>query len=74
MPKKLDFNALLAVAIAEARKGLAEGGIPIGAVIRMSTERLSAPATIAACRMAIHPYTEKLTLSATPAASVATKH
>ena len=33
MPKKLDFNAMLAVAIAEARKGLAEGGIPIGAVI-----------------------------------------
>jgi cytosine/creatinine deaminase len=33
MPNTLDFNATLAVAIAEARKGLAEGGIPIGAAI-----------------------------------------
>jgi cytosine/creatinine deaminase len=29
----LDFAAMLAVALAEARKGLAEGGIPIGAAI-----------------------------------------
>ena len=29
----LDYAALLAVALAEARKGLAEGGIPIGAAI-----------------------------------------
>ena len=29
----LDHSAMLAVAIAEARKGLAEGGIPIGAAI-----------------------------------------
>ena len=29
----LDHSALLAVAIAEARRGLAEGGIPIGAAI-----------------------------------------
>ena len=29
----LDHSALLVVAIAEARKGLAEGGIPIGAAI-----------------------------------------
>lgn len=28
-----DYNSMLAVALAEARKGLAEGGIPIGAVI-----------------------------------------
>ncbi|MGB8470241.1 MAG: nucleoside deaminase, partial [Candidatus Sulfotelmatobacter sp.] len=28
-----DHSAMLAVAIAEARKGLAEGGIPIGAAI-----------------------------------------
>jgi cytosine/creatinine deaminase len=28
-----DFSAMLAVAVAEARKGLAEGGIPIGAAI-----------------------------------------
>ena len=33
MPDTFDFNAMLAVAIAEARKGLAEGGIPIGAAI-----------------------------------------
>src|SRR5580692_1731057 len=30
---ELDHAALLAVALAEARKGLAEGGIPIGAAI-----------------------------------------
>lgn len=29
----LDYSSLLSVAIAEARKGLAEGGIPIGAAI-----------------------------------------
>ena len=29
----LDYPAMLAVALAEARKGLAEGGIPIGAAI-----------------------------------------
>ena len=29
----LDFSAMLATALAEARKGLAEGGIPIGAAI-----------------------------------------
>jgi cytosine/creatinine deaminase len=28
-----DYSAMLAVALAEARKGLAEGGIPIGAAI-----------------------------------------
>jgi cytosine/creatinine deaminase len=32
MPE-LDYAAMLAVALAEARKGLAEGGIPIGAAI-----------------------------------------
>src|ERR1700691_410313 len=30
---KLDQAAMLAIALAEARKGLAEGGIPIGAAI-----------------------------------------
>jgi creatinine deaminase len=30
---KMDHLAMLAVAVAEARKGLAEGGIPIGAAI-----------------------------------------
>jgi creatinine deaminase len=29
----IDYSAMLAVAVAEARKGLAEGGIPIGAAI-----------------------------------------
>ena len=33
MPNTLDFSAMLLVAIAEARQGLAEGGIPIGAAI-----------------------------------------
>ena len=29
----LDYSAMLEVALAEARKGLAEGGIPIGAAM-----------------------------------------
>ena len=33
MSNSLDYNAMLAVAIAEARAGLAEGGIPIGAAL-----------------------------------------
>ena len=33
MNASLDYSSLLAVAIAQARKGLAEGGIPIGAAI-----------------------------------------
>jgi len=33
MNKTLDYNAMLAVAVEEARKGLAEGGIPIGAAL-----------------------------------------
>ncbi len=37
---ELDHAALLAVALAEARKGLAEGGIPIGAAIFDAEGRL----------------------------------
>jgi cytosine/creatinine deaminase len=33
MTEKPDYAAMLAVALAEARQGLAEGGIPIGAAI-----------------------------------------
>jgi cytosine/creatinine deaminase len=33
MENSLDPTAMLAVAVAEARKGLAEGGVPIGAAI-----------------------------------------
>ncbi|HYU30625.1 MAG TPA: nucleoside deaminase [Thermoanaerobaculia bacterium] len=33
MTQRLDYDALLAVAIEEARQGLAEGGIPIGAAL-----------------------------------------
>lgn len=36
----LDYNAMLQVAIEEARQGLAEGGIPIGAAIFDATGRL----------------------------------
>jgi creatinine deaminase len=39
-PGYLDHSAMLAVAIAEARKGLAEGGIPIGAAIFDETGKL----------------------------------
>lgn len=40
MNPELDYAALLAVSLAEARKGLAEGGIPIGAAIFDSSGRL----------------------------------
>ena len=33
MPQTPDYRAMLAVAVAEARAGLAEGGIPIGAAL-----------------------------------------
>ncbi len=33
MTQRLDYDAFLAVAIEEARQGLAEGGIPIGAAL-----------------------------------------
>lgn len=33
MAKKIDYEKMLQVAIAEARQGLAEGGIPIGAAL-----------------------------------------
>jgi cytosine deaminase len=36
----LDYQSLLAVALVEARKGLAEGGIPIGAAIFDANGRL----------------------------------
>jgi cytosine/creatinine deaminase len=37
---ELDYAAMLVVAIAEARKGLAEGGIPIGAAIFDASAKL----------------------------------
>jgi cytosine/creatinine deaminase len=40
MRLELDSQSLLAVALAEARKGLAEGGIPIGAAIFDASGRL----------------------------------
>jgi len=40
MRLELDSQSLLAVALAEARKGLAEGGIPIGAAIFDDSGRL----------------------------------
>ena len=40
MTEKLDFSGMLTVALAEARTGLAEGGIPIGAAIFDATGSL----------------------------------
>src|SRR5277367_993710 len=40
MTDKLDYPAMLAVALAEARAGLAEGGIPIGAAVFDQTGKL----------------------------------
>lgn len=33
MPSRLDYTAMLQIALEEARQGLAEGGIPIGAAL-----------------------------------------
>ena len=68
MPNTVDFGAMLLVAIAEARKGLAEGGIPIGAAI------FNEHGTLVGSEMAIHPCTERPTPSATLVASAATKN
>ncbi|MFZ0039622.1 MAG: nucleoside deaminase [Candidatus Acidiferrales bacterium] len=40
MSTNTDYSAMLAVALAEARQGLAEGGIPIGAAIFDASGRL----------------------------------
>jgi cytosine/creatinine deaminase len=40
MNANFDYHALLAVALAEARQGLAEGGIPIGAALFTSSGAL----------------------------------
>jgi cytosine/creatinine deaminase len=40
LKSELNYNAMLEVALAEARKGLAEGGIPIGAAIFDETGKL----------------------------------
>jgi hypothetical protein len=40
MKLELDHSAVLAVALAEARKGLAEGGIPIGAAFFDASEQV----------------------------------
>jgi len=40
MPQRPDYESMLAVAIEEARQGLAEGGIPIGAALFEKDGRL----------------------------------
>ncbi|MGA2858225.1 MAG: nucleoside deaminase [Candidatus Sulfotelmatobacter sp.] len=40
IPATMDYAALLAIALVEARQGLAEGGIPIGAAIFDASGRL----------------------------------
>ena len=40
MTDKLDYSAMLAIALREARTGLAEGGLPIGAAIFDRTGKL----------------------------------
>jgi cytosine/creatinine deaminase len=56
----VDYSAMLVVALAEARKGLDEGGIPIGAAIFDASGGLIGATTVA-CRTAPLPCTEKLT-------------
>ncbi len=64
---------MLDIAVEEARKGLAEGGIPIGAALFGATGSCSGgPVTTAACRMTIRRCTPRPTPSARRAVSAAT--
>ena len=60
---------MLAVAIEEARAGLAEGGIPIGSALFAADGRCSAAATTAASSTATRRRTRRSTPSARPAAA-----
>jgi creatinine deaminase len=40
MPELFNYNAMLAVAIEEARSGMAEGGVPVGAALFDKTGKL----------------------------------
>jgi hypothetical protein len=64
-----DYGAMLAVAIEEARMGLAEGGIPIGAALFNAAGQSWDAATIGACRKTTLRFTAKPTPFARQAAS-----
>ncbi len=49
--RDLDYQAMLQVAVAEARQRLAEGGIPIGAALFDGDGSSSEAGTIAGARM-----------------------
>ena len=54
---------MLEVALAEARVGLAEGGIPIGAAVFAADGRLVGRGTTGECRRAIRARTGRRTRS-----------
>jgi len=62
-----DYRSMLAVALAEARLGLKEGGIPIGAAIFDETGKLIGAGHNAGCSKAIRRCTERPTRSETRA-------
>ncbi len=62
-------RAMLTVAVAEARTGLEEGGIPIGAALFSADGALLGRVTTAASSRATLPSTARRTRSATRAVS-----
>jgi len=67
----LIMDRFMAAAIGEARKGISEGGIPIGSVL-VKGGGSSAAATTAAYRKRARCSTRRSTAYATPAGSAAT--
>lgn len=67
----MDYSAMLAVALAEARIGLYEGGIPIGAAIFDASGSLIGASHNRRVQNGDPPRTEKLTPSETPDAGAA---
>ena len=65
------YEKMLAVAFEEARHGLVEGGIPIGAAMFTRTGELVSRGTIAVCNRAIPACTLRRMPFAGPAANAA---
>ena len=63
----MDDQALLQVALEEAKTGLREGGLPIGSVLANSAERSWLAVTICEFRLVIRPPTLKRYVFAMPA-------
>ena len=64
---ELDWNSMLTIAIGEARSGLAEGGLPIGAAMFNSQGHLLSSGHNRRVQQGDPPCTRRPTLFAAPA-------